>query len=387
MMRSRFLSLLLLVLLCIPAAGQKKDVAARQDRKARLEREIAILDKQLKEASAKSDNALSSLNLVRRKMGTRKRLVSESDRQIRDLDGRIAEQQRQIDALEARLDTLSRHYGRLVRSAYRSRDARVWYLYLLSSEDLGQASRRYAYMKSLSRQMNAQAGKIREARASLAEEKAALEVLRKDAGRVRTERMAELGKLQKEEQESRQLVSKLKKDQSRYQRQIAAKRKQVASLNREIARLVSGSVSKPKTAVDVKLDAEFSANRGKLPWPADGAVVESFGEHYHPVYTKVKMPFNNGVNIAVPQDAPVKAVFEGTVRQIIVMPGYNQCVLIQHGGYFTFYCKLAAVGVKSGDKVKTGQVIGRVDTIAGETQVHFELWEGKTPRDPETWLR
>lgn len=385
MMRS--LSLLLLVLLCIPAAGQKKDVAARQDRKARLEREIAILDKQLKEASAKSDNALSSLNLVRRKMGTRKRLVSESDRQIRDLDGRIAEQQRQIDALEARLDTLSRHYGRLVRSAYRSRDARVWYLYLLSSEDLGQASRRYAYMKSLSRQMNAQAGKIREARASLAEEKAALEVLRKDAGRVRTERMAELGKLQKEEQESRQLVSKLKKDQSRYQRQIAAKRKQVASLNREIARLVSGSVSKPKTAVDVKLDAEFSANRGKLPWPADGAVVESFGEHYHPVYTKVKMPFNNGVNIAVPQDAPVKAVFEGTVRQIIVMPGYNQCVLIQHGGYFTFYCKLAAVGVKSGDKVKTGQVIGRVDTIAGETQVHFELWEGKTPRDPETWLR
>jgi hypothetical protein len=28
-----------------------------------------------------------------------------------------------------------------------------------------------------------------------------------------------------------------------------------------------------------------------------------------------------------------------------------------------------------------------VDTIAGETQLHFELWEGKTPRNPELWLK
>ena len=73
------------------------------------------------------------------------------------------------------------------------------------------------------------------------------------------------------------------------------------------------------------------------------------------------MPFNNGVNIALPPNTAVKAVFGGTVSKVIVMPGYNQCVLIQHGGYFTFYCKLASVNVKAGDKVSTGQVIGRVD--------------------------
>ena len=70
-----------------------------------------------------------------------------------------------------------------------------------------------------------------------------------------------------------------------------------------------------------------------------------------------------------------------------MIPGYNQCVLVQHGGYFTFYCKLASVNVKAGQKVKTGEVLGRVDTIAGETQLHFELWEGKTPRNPELWLK
>ena len=93
------------------------------------------------------------------------------------------------------------------------------------------------------------------------------------------------------------------------------------------------------------------------------------------------------MNIALAKDTAIKAVFDGVVANVVVIPGYNQCVLVQHGGYFTFYCKLASVNVKAGEKVKTGQVLGRVDTIAGETQLHFELWEGKTPRNPELWLR
>ena len=69
------------------------------------------------------------------------------------------------------------------------------------------------------------------------------------------------------------------------------------------------------------------------------------------------------------------------------MPGYGRCVLVQHGSYFSFYCKLGQVDVKSGDKVTTGQVLGRVDTIDGQTQLHFEVWKEKTPEDPEKWLR
>ena len=44
--------------------------------------------------------------------------------------------------------------------------------------------------------------------------------------------------------------------------------------------------------------------------------------------------------------------------------------------------------VKTGDKVTTGQSLGTVDTIGGETVLHFEIWNDHTvPRDPETWLR
>ena len=151
--------------------------------------------------------------------------------------------------------------------------------------------------------------------------------------------------LKKEEKQANEIVASLKKDKKKYQQQLAAKKKQVEALNREIERLVASAMkgakattssSKNKMIVDTKLDAEFAKNKGKLPWPADGPVVDKFGEKYHPVYKNVKLPSNNGVDIALPHGTKVCAVFSGVVRQIVVMPGYNKCVLVQHGSDFTF---------------------------------------------------
>lgn len=381
----RTVFILLLVFLSLQAGFSQ--TASQKNRKARLEREIAILDRQLKENSSKSSSALTSLKLTRKKISSRKQLVAESDREIARLDEQIKSQNGQISTLQTHLDTLTFYYARLVRTAYRNRDAKLWYMYILASGNMGQAMRRYGYLKSLASQMNEQALRIQDTKESISREKKEVERLRANASSLRAKRLEELDQLKKDEDSSAKLVAQLKKDKAKYQKQLAAKRKEVEALNEQMQKLVKSSSSKPKTAVDAKLDAEFSANKGKLPWPADGPVVDTFGEHYHPVYTNVKLPFNNGVNIAVAKNTAAKVVFDGSVKNVIVMPGYNQCVLVQHGGYFTFYCKLASVAVKAGDKVKTGQVIGRVDTISGETQLHFELWEGKTPRNPELWLK
>ena len=119
----------------------------------------------------------------------------------------------------------------------------------------------------------------------------------------------------------------------------------------------------------------------------NGPVVGRFGRQFHPVFKNLELPPNNGIDVAVGKGAEVKSVFKGVVKQVFVMPGYNQCVLIRHGNYFTFYCKLKTVNVKAGDKVGTGDVIGKVDTINGDTQLHFEVWQNTKPQNPETWLR
>ena len=385
--------ILFLSMLCGVSA---QSVSSQKDRKARLEREIAIIDKQLSANASKSSAMLSNLSLVRKKISNRKGLVKESDREIRLYNDQIYLKQRSINRLQEKVDTLSAHYSRLVMGAYKNRDPRRWYMYILASENLGQAFRRMAYFKNLSTQMNLEAVKLKEAQAELEAQRQELIALKKEAQGVKKQRVEELNRLSKEEKQASSIVANLKKDKKKYQQQLAAKKKQVEALNREIERLVASAMkgakattssSKNKMIVDTKLDAEFAKNKGKLPWPADGPIVDKFGEKYHPVYKSVKLPSNNGVDIALAHGTKVCAVFSGVVRQIVVMPGYNKCVLVQHGSHFTFYCKMGKVSVKAGDKVSMGESLGTVDTINGQTLLHFQVWQNNKPQNPEYWLK
>ena len=384
----------LVMLLCVSVGAVAQNTSAQEERKARLEREIAIIDKQLAENASKSSTMLSDLSLIRKKVSNRKALVDESDKEIRRLNDNIYLTQRQINRIQARVDTLTSHYARLVRSAYKNRDARVWYMYMLASDNLGQAFRRFGYFKNLSNQMKNEAQEIRAVKEELEMERVRLGELRKEAEKVKADRVKELDELKKDEARVNKVVQQLNKDKKKYQQQLASKKKEVDALNREIERIVaaamkasSGKSGSNKTVVDTKLDEQFSKNKGKLPWPADGPVVDRFGKHYHPVYKNLQLPPNNGFDLALAKDTKVRAVFDGVVKQVIVMPGYNQCVMVQHGNYFTLYCKLKSIAVKEGDKVKTSDILGTIDTINGQTQLHFELWKGSKPQDPEQWLK
>ena len=383
------------VLLCLTSVAHAQDTKAQEEKRARLEREIAIIDKQLAENASRSSTMLADLNLIRKKVSNRKELVAESDRQIRKFNDDIYLTQLEINKINRRIETLTDHYSRLVVSAYKNRDVRVWYMYMLASDNLGQAFRRFGYFKNLSNQMKDEAQKIRAAKEELDLEKEKLSKMKKDAEAVKAERVKELESLRKDETKADNVVKQLKKSRNTYQKQLNAKKKEVEALNREIEKMIAAAMggttgksssAKSKTVVDQKLAAQFVKNKGKLPWPVEGAIVGRFGSHKHPVYNIV-MPQNNGFDLAVSKGEQAKAVFDGVVRQVMVLPGYNQCVMIDHGDYFTLYCKLRNVKVKADDKVKTGDVLGTVDTINGQTQLHFELWQGKKALNPEAWLK
>lgn len=410
----KFIRIFLTVFLLLAAAAPSfsQDTREQESRRAALEKEIAQLEQQIAENISRSSSALNDLTLIRKQVETRKALVAESERQIRMIDDSITLTTANIAGLQARIDTLTSYFGRLVRSAYKNRDARVWYVYILTSRNFGQATRRYSYLKNLSSTLNDEAAQVKEMRAGLELELTRLDSLKVQATQLRDAQQKELAGLRAEEKRSDDLVSQLKRYRTRYQRQLETKRKQVEDLNREIERIIAeyiaeqkareeeqrraaaarqgeqqAAVETPAPVIDYELAAEFESNKGKLPWPADGPVLEKFGRHNHPVYTNIVMPFSNGISIGLAKGSAVRAVFDGEVKNVIAMPGYNMCVLVQHGSYFTFYCKLGQVSVKAGDKVSTGSIIGTVDTIDGQTQLHFQIWKEKSPQNPEIWLR
>ena len=92
-----FLKILSALLLWLMAAAgaHAQDTSQQEAKKAKLEREIAIIDKQLAENASRSNAMLSNLTLIRKKITNRKALVEESDRKIRKYSDDIYLKQRQ----------------------------------------------------------------------------------------------------------------------------------------------------------------------------------------------------------------------------------------------------------------------------------------------------
>ena len=103
---------LIVIFLSLFLAGSAyaQNVKAQEEKIARLEREIEILDRQLSDNASKSSSALSNLTLIRKKVANRKALVSESERKVREFSDKIYVKQRSINRMQARIDTLSTHY-------------------------------------------------------------------------------------------------------------------------------------------------------------------------------------------------------------------------------------------------------------------------------------
>lgn len=380
-------TLLIAAVLLLAPALHAQDVSKQKQSIARLKEEIQFIDKELKETASKHKASYNQLLLLQKKSSNRKQLVAESDRAIKDLQGQIYIKDREIGALQAQIDTLEKYYANLVYNTYKNRDNRVWFMYLLASENPGQGYRRFSYLKNLSAAMNSEAEEIIAAKERLAGQKAELTQMYNEAGALKREREKEYNTLLSEEKKTRTVVNSLAKDKKKYQAELERKRKEMERLNKEVKKILGKEMAK-KDKIDYAVSGKFEQNKGNLPWPVKGVVTETYGAQKHPVYKNISLPANDGITITAQKGSEARSVFEGVVKQIMIMPGYGHCVLVQHGDYFTFYCKLAKAVVKSGQKVKAGDPLGTLETTEDNSaQLHFQLWKGNVKQNPSLWLR
>lgn len=377
-----------LLLFCLGFSLSAQTLEEQRRKRSSLEKDIAILRSQISATSTQSEQALASLSLIQAQQQSRRKLIAESDREIASYSRKIVEAQRSINRQQDVLDTLQAHYNRLVLGAYKNRDVKLWYMYILSSENVSQAFRRFGYFKGLSGQIHEQAEKIESVKRSLNEQKGKMMNMRSQAKAMKRQREEELAALQADEAKAKALIVKLKNNSKAYQKSLQIKQTEMRAIDKQIAQMLKDATSQKsggkKKQVDYILADSFLKNRGKLPWPVEGPVTEKFGPYQN---KELKLSLvNNGINIACEPGSQVKAVFDGVVSNVMLAPGYGQCVLIQHGDYYTSYCKLKTAKVRQGDKVTTGQVIGEVATIMGRTQLYFLVWR-KQYLNPEVWLR
>ena len=106
---------------------------------------------------------------------------------------------------------------------------------------------------------------------------------------------------------------------------------------------------------------------------------------FHPIQQRWKA--HNGVDYAAPTGTPIMATASGTVKFSGWQNGYGNFVEIQHhSGYSTAYAHLSrfAKGVKVGQKVEQGDVIGYVGATGWATgpHLHYEFRVNRVPKNP-----
>ncbi len=119
--------------------------------------------------------------------------------------------------------------------------------------------------------------------------------------------------------------------------------------------------------------------------PVPGAVVGVFGDYVDPV---LRLPAHrNGLELRARPHDEVEAIAAGKVAMVGELPGYEQVVILDHGGgYLSLTGRLTGVTVAEGDEVEAGQVLGHtapkvLDDGLGRT-VYLEIRHGERPIDP-----
>jgi murein DD-endopeptidase MepM/ murein hydrolase activator NlpD len=132
-----------------------------------------------------------------------------------------------------------------------------------------------------------------------------------------------------------------------------------------------------------------SVRRQFLRAPVDFARISSnFNlRRMHPILNRIRA--HKGVDYAAPTGTPIKAAGDGRVGVAGWKGGYGRAVILEHGGGITTlygHMSKIAAGIRPGQRVRQGQIIGYVGATGAATgpHLHYEYRVNGVHKNPRT---
>lgn len=389
-------------------------------RRDKITNELEQLNDEYTKISRDKRTSLKQLSLLKAQIDLREEKIKTANSEIRLLDHQISDNSNNVRSLQSQLDQLKKEYAAMVLFAFRNQSSYNKLMFIFAASDFNQAYKRLKYMQQFGDYRVRQAVYIEGTQKDLHIKIVELDQNKKEKKNILIDQEKEKEKLGKEKDDQAKVVNNLNKEQKRTKKEMAQQNKLLGQIKRSISTAIRreieedrrraadearvaaakakvenkpAAVAKPvlkgtdvlsATPEAAKLSNDFLGNRGRLPWPvANGAVIGRFGITF---IQGIKTD-NTGVDIKTNAGASVRSVFSGEISKVENVDG-SYLVVIRHGEYFTAYMNLKSASVAKGQKVSLKQTIGTagVDSESGDTQVHFELWKGFTPQNPQNWI-
>ena len=393
--------------------GQTK--RALENQRKKYKSEIVKLNKLLFDEKKKEKNALEDLRDIKQKIEVRNKLISTINLEAKLLSREIKTTESNLEKLTKNLADLKADYGEMIYKSYQSKSQQSRTMFLLSSRNFYQAYKRFEYMKQYTsfrkkqgEEILVQADFIKSIKDSLVYQKRIKDTLilseKNEKKEIETDRKKQEGLLVKIKRKEKTYKKDLQK-QIKAEKKVADKidkiiRDEIARANRlaraklkaKLKSTTKPNATKKNTFIlspEAKaLAAKFELNKGLLPWPVkEGLVVRKFGKQRHPTFPGITIN-GTGLHIVTSSGSNAEAIYNGEVLNILLGSGGIKNVLIRHGNYITSYNNLENSFVKKGDKIVTGQKLGKIftDKISKKTKLIFVLFKNTTRLNPAAWM-
>ncbi len=388
-------------LFCFTSNAQSQKQKELEQRKQAIQKEIIQINELLFKNRKKEKSLITKVEDVNYKVSVRKNLIKVTNQQVNLLTRQINKNQDDISRMREELKVLKENYADMVVKSYKSKNEQSKVMFLLSSNNFQQAYKRLQYIKQFADYQKKQGQEIKERTLKLQETNTNLLSQKKEKQKLIDENKKAQKDLEKELDQQEDLMKSVKKSVNRYASQIKVKQREARRIDQEINKIIREAIASSNkkagktsstgfalTAEAKALAANFVGSKGKLPWPVEKGIVKlRYGKQPHPVVKTVTIQ-SNGVKITTEESAKVRAVFDGEVSEIMIIPNANPVVMIRHGNYITVYKNLSKIYVKKGDKIKTKQNIGEVFTnrSTGETVLGFGVYKDSKTQNPAEWI-
>ncbi len=396
-----------------------------EKQRTQLKKEMDQTQKLLNSNKIKTKENLVQWKLINDKVNLQNRLIENISKDINILDNNIYTNQREINQYNKLLDTLKEEYAKSMVYAYKNRNNYDFLSFIFSAASFNDAIKRIAYLKYYRTYREKQGENILRTQELRRQRLNELGSIKEKKNEVLKTKDREMSALETQKGEKDRIVNDLKKEGKQLNNQLTNFKKQNAKVERAIAATIKKArddarkaaiknsnvttvTTKPNNerpttpntrieperapeptllnAGNIELYENFKKNRGMLPWPVDkGVPILHFGSNKLPSGSTIVV---TGLTVATDIGSNVKAVFDGEIIKIVFIEDM-QVVIIQHGEYFSTYSNLGSVSVKTGQNVKTGQVIGKAAAnLDGNGAIDLYINDEKGNNiDPEKWLK
>jgi len=123
------------------------------------------------------------------------------------------------------------------------------------------------------------------------------------------------------------------------------------------------------------------------PLLGKGFIISGFGPRRDPFLQTIRI--HQGIDIADIPGTPVRATANGEVTYANWGGGAGLYIEVKHRfGFSSKYMHLSSIDVEKGQKVKKGQIIGRLGSTGRSTgpHLHYEVRVNDIPQDPAPWV-